>query len=429
MDYMEKITGLRAQKGTLLTKAEGLIAEGKLDEAAAIKDEMEGINKTIKAYEDLAAASSAGAKPAYDGVLHDGEGKPKDKGGEARPFASLGEQLKAIYEAKRYSKVDDRLLKVNAAALGSNEGTGPDGAYLLQPDFAQGIMESAVKRSALLNRLDRYTCSRSANAMRWVGVDETDTSESVFGGIQMYWTSEATAVAASKPQFSEMKLDLEKMMGVAYCTDEMLEDAAFMSGFFSNAFTLAADRLLTGSIIAGDGNGKPQGIITAPALITVDAEAGQAAGTFLGDNAIKMQARTLPYDRSRLVWLMHPDVEEQLPYISIQSGEAAKFLWNPEGGLGAFDTQRVLNKPVIFEDHCSALGTKGDVMLVDPWYYILLTKGTARQDWSIHVEFLTDQRCFRMVFRCNGAPKPQAPMTIKNSTKTRSPFVALADRK
>ena len=30
---------------------------------------------------------------------------------------------------------------------------------------------------------------------------------------------------------------------------------------------------------------------------------------------------------------------------------------------------------------------------------------------------------------CNGAPKVSKPLTIKNSTKTRSPFVALADRK
>lgn len=125
----------------------------------------------------------------------------------------------------------------------------------------------------------------------------------------------------------------------AYATDEMLTDAAFMTGFFGTAFALAADRL---------------------------------------------------------VWLMHPDAEELLPYLSIHSGEAAKFLWNPEGGLGAFDTQRVLNKPVLFEDSCSALGKKGDVNLIDPFQYILLTKGTAKQDWSIHVEFLTDQMCFRL---------------------------------
>ena len=223
-------------------------------------------------------------------------------------------------------------------------------------------------------------------------------------------------------------MDLEKMMGIAYATDEMLTDAPFMTGFFGTAFALAAERLLVSSVISGDGTGKPKGLLTSKALITVDAEAGQAAGTFVGANAIKMQARAMPKGRERLVWLMHPDVEEQLPYLSIQSGEAAKFLWNPEGGLGNFDTQRVLNKPVLFEDSCSALGSKGDINLIDPYQYILLTKGTAKQDWSIHVEFLTDQMCFRMVFRCNGAPKAETPLTIKNSAKTRSPFITLADR-
>ena len=201
-----------------------------------------------------------------------------------------------------------------------------------------------------------------------------------------------------------------------------------MTGFIGNAFVLAADRLLTESVISGDGVGKPLGLLNSGAMLTVNKEANQAAGTFLGANAIKMQARCMPRNRDRLVWLMHPDVEEQLPYLAIQSGEAAKFLWNPEGGLGNFDTQRVLNKPVLFEDSCSALGTKGDVMLVDPMQYILLTKGTAKQDWSIHVEFLTDQNCFRMVYRCNGAPKISKPLTIKNSTKTRSAFVTLAGR-
>ena len=429
IDFMENITELRAQKGKLYAQAESLVAEGKFDEADEISAKMETINANIARLERLSNASRANAQPAYDGILHDGKGgSTKDDGKEDKPFATLGEQLQAIYKAKRYGEVDDRLKKVNNAALGANEAAGADGGFLIQTDFAKGIMESAVQRSALLNRLDRYTCSSPANAMRWVHVDETDVSASVFGGIQMYWGSEANTVNATKPKFREAKLDLEKMMGFAYCTEEMLQDAAFMNGFFGNAFTLAADRLLTASVIEGDGEGKPLGILKSPALITVDAEAGQAAGSFTGINAVKMQARTLPRNRNRLTWLMHPDVEEQLPSLAINSGEAAKFLWNPEGGLGNFDSQRVLGKPVLFEDSCAALGSKGDILLVDPFQYILLTKGTARQDWSIHVEFLTDQRCFRMVFRCNGAPKVNAPLTIKNSTKTRSPFVALAAR-
>ena len=428
MDFMEKITELRASKAQLLTQAEGLVADGKITEAGAISDQMEAINTQIAGLEKLAKASREAAEPVYDGALHTPPAKSQGKS-EDKPFASVGEQLRAIYNFRKNHVEDRRLQQVNNAVLGSNEGSGADGGFALQTDFAGMIMESAVQQSPLLNRLDRYTCSSSANAMRWVSADETDVSKSVFGGVQMYWASEGAAVAASKPQFREMKMDLEKMMGFLYCTDEMLEDAAFLSSFAANSFTLAGDRLLTEGVICGDGVGKPLGLLHSKALVTVAKEESQAAGTFLGANAIKMQARSMPRNRERLVWLMHPDVEEQLPTLSIQSGEAAKFLWNPEGGLGNFDTQRVLNKPVLFEDSCSALGSAGDILLVDPYQYILLTKGTVKQDWSIHVEFLTDQNCFRVVYRCNGAPKVNQPLTIKNSTKTRSPFVALADRK
>ena len=433
MDFMAKITELRAQKKQLADQAETLVKDGKLDDLDNITQQMNDLNGNIEKLERAMEAARANAAPvaaAYDGVLHDGEkGEAKDgKDKDLKVFSSLGEQLKAIYAFRKNGVKDERLQQVNNAVLGSNEGTGADGGFALQTDFAGQILESAVEQSPLLNRLDRYTCSSAANAMRWLSADETDVSKSVFGGVQMYWASEGTTVAASKPQVRELKMDLEKMMGFAYCTDEMLTDAAFMTGFFGTAFTLAADRLLTESVISGDGVGKPLGILNSKAIITVDKESTQAAGTFLGANAIKMQARAMPRNRDRLVWMMHPDAEELLPYLSIHSGEAAKFLWNPEGGLGNFDTQRVLNKPVLFEDSCSALGSKGDINLVDPMYYILLTKGTAKQDWSVHVEFLTDQNCFRMVYRCNGAPKIEKPLTIKNSAKTRSPFVTLAAR-
>lgn len=428
MDFMEKITELRASKAQLLTQAEGLVADGKITEASAISDQMENMNAQIAGLEKLAKASREAAEPVYDGALYSSSAKDSVKS-EDKPFASVGEQLRAIYNFRKNHVEDKRLQRVNNAVLGANEGSGADGGFALQTDFAGMIMESAVQQSPLLNRVDRYTCSSSANAMRWVSADETDVSKSVFGGVQMYWASEGAAVAASKPKFREMKMDLEKMMGFLFCTDEMLEDVAFMTSIASSSFTLAGDRLLTEGVICGDGVGKPLGLTHSKALITVAKEQSQAAGTFLGANAIKMQAQAMPRNRDRLVWLMHPDVEEQLPTLAIQSGEAAKFLWNPEGGLGNFDTQRVLNKPVLFEDSCSALGTAGDILLVDPFMYILLTKGTVKQDWSIHVEFLTDQNCFRVVYRCNGAPKVSKPLTIKNSTKTRSPFVALADRK
>ena len=129
MDYMEKITDLRAQKGALQAQAEGLMAEGKFDELDPITDQMEAINKQIKSLERVADASRSQAKDAYDGLLHDGQGSnPKDKGDEVKPFANLGEQLKAICNSRKSGVVDERLARVNDAALGANEGTGADGS-------------------------------------------------------------------------------------------------------------------------------------------------------------------------------------------------------------------------------------------------------------------------------------------------------------
>lgn len=432
MDYMEKINELRAQKTELSDKAEALVMDGKFDEAEQITAQMEVINSNIDTVYKAMQVSQKNAAPVDlggDGILHDG--KPagaQDGKKDLHLFDSIGEQLRAIVAQAKHMGDDKRLTQINNAVQDVSAGSGEDGAFAIQPDFAGTIMESAVQQSPLLQRLDRYTCSASSNSARWLRFDETDISESVFGGIKMHWAAEGGTVPASKPSAREMRLDLEKMMGFLYATDEMLQDTAFLTGLASTGFSLAADRLLTAAVIHGDGVGKPLGIMKSGALISVAKEAAQAAGTFTGDNVIKMQARAMPRNRERLCWLMHPDLEEQLPYLSIQSGDAAKFLWSPEGGLGNFDTQRVLNKPVLFDDNCAAIGSKGDILLVDPFQYVLLMKGTAKQDWSMHVEFLTDQQCFRIVWRCNGAPKIDQPLTIKNSAKKRSPFVTLDAR-
>lgn len=427
MDYAKTLNDLRAQKAQLLKDAEALMNEGKYDEVTAKQDEAEKISNQISVVERQAALSAEAAEL-------EAESKPaapaKNPADEVRPFRNFGEQLKAIHDAATTLKQDNRLARINDAVLGGNEGTGADGGFAVQTDFAGAIMESAVSESELLRRIDRYTVGANSNSAKWLSVNETDVSSSVFGGIQMYWASEGATVAATKPAFREMKLELDKMMGFGYVTEELLEDAPFMSGLFQRGFALAADRVLTKAVIDGDGAGKPLGILNGSALITVAKESGQTAGTLTGANVNKMWHRHHARFRRNSVWVMHPDLEEQLPGLSIKSndGSAEKFLWNPEGGFRDLDYQRILTRPVIFEDYCSAIGSKGDILLIDPSQYILLTKGTARMGWSIHVQWLTDQQCFRMVFRCGGAPKQNAPITLANSSNTRSAFVTLAAR-
>ena len=54
MDFMEKITELRAKKGQLLTQAQALVDEGKIEEANEFTSQMEAINTSIAGLEALA---------------------------------------------------------------------------------------------------------------------------------------------------------------------------------------------------------------------------------------------------------------------------------------------------------------------------------------------------------------------------------------
>lgn len=420
MDYFKKITELKNEKKQLIEKADALIAENKFgDELSTIQNDIKAKAAAIDQLTEQAAVSAAGAEQ------HQGEGEVKNEKKPVRMFNSLGEQLQAIKNAaKTPDRVDERLYKVHNAVMGGNTNVGEDGGFAIQEDFAGNILESAVTTGEILSRVDTYTCSANSNSVRWMTAKETDLSEGVFGGVKMFWADEGETVAATKPQFREARLELEKMMGFAYATDELLQDASFMTSLYGKAFTVASRRLLEDAIIHGDGDKKPLGIMNSDALVQVAKAADQAAGTITSDNIFAMWQRSLFQNRSKMIWLAHPDTEMQLQKLTFNE----EAIWMPEGGLSASPYQRVLGRPVIYDDNMAALGAKGDIALVDLSQYLLLKKGSAKQDWSMHVEFLTDQMCFRMVLRCNGAPKVNAPLKIKNSSLTRSPFITLAAR-
>ena len=420
MDYFKKITELKNEKKQLIEKADALIAENKFgDELSTIQNDIKAKAAAIDQLTEQAAVSAAGAEQ------HQGEGEVKNEKKPVRMFNSLGEQLQAIKNAaKTPDRVDERLYKVHNAVMGGNTNVGEDGGFAIQEDFAGNILETAVTTGEILSRVDTYTCSANSNSVRWMTAKETDLSEGVFGGVKMFWADEGETVAATKPQFREARLELEKMMGFAYATDELLQDASFMTSLYGKAFTVASRRLLEDAIIHGDGDKKPLGIMNSDALVQVAKAADQAAGTITSDNIFAMWQRSLFQNRSKMIWLAHPDTEMQLQKLTFND----EAIWMPEGGLSASPYQRVLGRPVIYDDNMAALGAKGDIALVDLSQYLLLKKGSAKQDWSMHVEFLTDQMCFRMVLRCNGAPKVNAPLKIKNSSLTRSPFITLAAR-
>lgn len=346
-----------------------------------------------------------------------------------RVFSNLGEQLAAVRTQALTGQGDERLnqLQNEARALGMQESVGADGGFVIQTDFTGQIFESAAQEGDWLPLIDTYEVGANSNSARWIEVDESDVSTTVFGGVQVYWAAEAKTVAASKPEIQEQKIDLEKLMGFAYTTEETMQDSTFATQLYTQAFGLAINRQLEGDSISGNGIGKLLGILKSPALLQVSKESGQTAKIVV-ENFAHMWGRLLSRLRRNSVWLMHPDLEEILPLMSFPVGTGGVPIFLPAGGISGSPLSTLYGRPIISMDHCSALGSKGDVILTDPKQYGLFRKGGVQAASSIHVAFLSAETCFRIIARANGRPKMSKQITIKNSSNKRSAYVTLEAR-
>jgi HK97 family phage major capsid protein len=74
------------------------------------------------------------------------------------------------------------------------------------------------------------------------------------------------------------------------------------------------------------------------------------------------------------------------------------------------------------------LGTVGDIILVDLSQYLLIDKGGIQTAASIHVRFVFDESCLRVILRVDGQPIWNSALTPYKGSNTLSPYVALATR-
>ena len=346
-------------------------------------------------------------------------------------FNNIGEFAIAVRNSSIAGRVTDpRLLNANGAPPDNymSEGVGPDGGYAVPPDFRPAIQSLVMGADSLLSQTDLMTTA--SNAITFP-VDST-TPWQTTGGIQAYWEAEAGEKKTSKLPLDQITVKLNKLYALVAVTDELLEDAPALTTLMNRKVPEKLDFAVTDAILNGTGNLEPQGIYTSPATIVVPREAGQAPGTIVAANILKMWARCYAPARNRAVWIANQDIEDQFitTFIPIKDGAGAvvngQLTYMPPGGLSGAPYSTLMGRPVIVTEAAPAAGSAGDLALVDLKSYLSAEKvGGVKQDLSIHVFFLYDISCFRWVLRLGGTPWWKAPITNKAGSVTRSPFVIL----
>jgi HK97 family phage major capsid protein len=128
--------------------------------------------------------------------------------------------------------------------------------------------------------------------------------------------------------------------------------------------------------------------------------------------------------RANSVWYINQEVE---PYLyTLKIGDTPVYV--PAGGLSEKPYGTLFGRPVIPLEQCSAAGDLGDIILADASQYLLIDKGGINAASSIHVRFLYDENVFRFIYRVDGEPIWNKPLTPYKGFSTVSPFVTLAKR-
>lgn len=79
-------------------------------------------------------------------------------------------------------------------------------------------------------------------------------------------------------------------------------------------------------------------------------------------------------------------------------------------------------------EQCKVLGTVGDLILADFQQYAIAGKSPMVSAMSIHVRFTQDEVVMRFIYRAQGEPLWNTPITNYEGSDTQSPFVALQTR-
>lgn len=302
-----------------------------------------------------------------------------------------------------------------------------DGGFLIPETLRSELLSVALEQAIIRPRAT--VIPMDSLRVPIPTIDSTSNVSSVFGGIVCYWTEESGPLTESQASFGRVVLDAHKLIGYCVVPNELVADAPAFAGFFNARFPQAIVYFEDIGFMTGTGVGEPLGFINCPAAVIATAVAGQGANTIVVENLAAMYARMLPTSLMNAVWIADIGTLPQLMTMALSVGTGGGPVWMTGGfGAGAVGAppMTIFGRPVIFTEKCPALGTTGDISLVDLSYYLIGDRQIMQAASSEHYKFANDQLAFRIIERVDGRPWIQSAITPHNGGNTLSPFVQLS---
>lgn len=410
----------------------GIVGKAMEQAAGKLTQSLDGIvNQALKQFADAQARARKNSVPRIFGGFPSGGRKSPEfpdslSGGRESPeyddpHHCFGDWLLHV------ARQDDAYLEKTYGSIRAKaalaESSGSTGGYIVPPEFYHKLLTLIAEEAVI--RPYAFIQPMASATLMFPYLDVTTVQAAgtspFFGGVVMSWTEEAQTRVETEPQFRQMELKAHELSGYAVSSNILLQDAAFgLERFLMTLFSKAIAWYEDFAFLQGDGVGKPLGMLKAKAAVTVNRA---AAGDFKYADAAKMMSRLLPSSHKSAIWVVHPFVLEKLTQLSDAAG---RLVWVPNIA-GAQDKipGTLFGLPVKTTEKVPGLGTKGDVMLLDPSLYVVGDRMQIEITASEHVNFLKNQMTWRVVERVDGQPWLDNAITLQDAVSKVSPFVVL----
>ncbi|NOT55864.1 MAG: phage major capsid protein [Deltaproteobacteria bacterium] len=337
--------------------------------------------------------------------------------GDSGGFTSGEEWLRTVASGMS----DGRILQMNAAT--HLEGVGSSGGFVVPEVLSRAWLDASLE-----NEIVRPRCQvvpMTSESLKVAGFDISDMSTASPFGFKPEWSMENSDATPQTGKFRVIELHSKKLRLYSEASTELVMDGNDFESQVGQAMIAAIGWGLDDACLSsGTGAGMPKSILNDAALITVAKEAGQANGTILYENILKMFARLHPNAMKGAVWVANATTLPQLLTMSVGIGAAGALMPAVKESNGTFS---LLGMELLFTEKLPVLGQKGDILLVNFSNYVLGLRKEVVLEKSNAPGWGRDVMSYRVILRADAQGKWNKAQTPKNGD-SRSWCVALAAR-
>lgn len=300
-------------------------------------------------------------------------------------------------------------------------GDGKQGGFALPEQFRPTVLQVRPQEAAIRPRATIIEPGDPPDAKITMPALDQSSAENVYGGVVITHTGEGKTMTETDVAFKDISWEPKELSAYIVATNKLLQNWTGASGLLETQLRKAMIGAEDYDFTRGDGINKALGFINSGAAIEY---------TRVGANAISFSDIYGMVARLKMggspVWLASQTV---IPQLAAMVDAGSHSVWLGGALMGSAKEampSTLFGIPVVFFDRLPALGTKGDLNLVDLSYYVIKDGSGPYISWSEHVYWTSNKSAVKVVWNVDGKPWLTEPIGLEGATSnTVSPFVIL----